>query len=182
MWISALASVIAALVSSAITIPQDARDHWAVFSMLEGAWEGTIDGALGTGTGVRTYEYILDDNFVLLKHASVRPPQPKSPTGDHHRELGVFSFDRNRGKIIYREFIVEGYVNTYVCDVTAGEQRIACVTESVENGPGLRARWTVTIENRHAFTELFELAEPGEDFVLLFTNRWRRTANAVRPF
>jgi hypothetical protein len=102
----------------------------------------------------------------------VRLPQEKSPRGDHHRELGVFSYDRDRDKVVYREFLVEGFVNRYTCEVEP--TRFVCTTESVENGPGMRARLTVEISDRYRFEEIFELASPGEELEVYFTNRWTR--------
>lgn len=52
---------------------------------------GAIDGKLGTGTAVRECEFILDRQFLVSRHSSVRLPQDKSPTGDEHKE-------RSRGR------------------------------------------------------------------------------------
>lgn len=38
----------------------------------------------------------------------------------------------------------------------------------------MRARLTVTIADRYRFEERFELASPGQDLQLYFTNRWTR--------
>ena len=142
---------------------------------LVGSWEGEVAGELGVGRAIREYEVVLDGQFLLSRHASVRLPQEESPAGDHHRELGVFSYDQQRSTIMYRQFVVEGYVNRYTCALHGGGLHgFTCVTEAVENGPELRGRWTVTAENEFVFDEEFELAEPGEDFTLLFTNRWVR--------
>lgn len=43
---------------------------------------------------------------------------------------------------------------------------------------GIRARETIRFASDHEFEELFELASPGEDLEVLFTNRWTR---APRP-
>lgn len=152
----------------------EAKDPWALLRLLEGRWEGAIDGRLGQGKGVRSFSFILDGNFVLLRHASVRLPQEKSPQGDYHRELGLFSFDRERGKLVYREFLVEGYVNRYICDVES--MRLLCTTESMENGPGMKARYTLKISDRYRFEEIFELASTGEELQVYFTNQWTRVA------
>jgi len=45
--------------------------------------------------------------------------------------------------------------------------RLVCVSESIENGPEMRARLTIEFENKYRFSEKFELAGPGEDLQLL---------------
>lgn len=148
------------------------KDPWGPLRSLEGHWEGAISGKLGTGTGVRDYELILDAHFLTFRHASVREPQEKSPEGDHHRELSIFSFDSERQKIVLRSFNVEGFVLQYLCN--AAGNKITCESERVESGPGFRARVEIDIKSPYEFTERFELAEPGKDLELYFTNRWTR--------
>ena len=147
-------------------------DPWGPLRSLEGHWEGAISGKLGTGSGVRDYELILDGHYLTFRHASVREPQEKSPEGDHHRELSVFSFDSERQKIVLRSFNVEGFVLQYLCNATG--TKITCESEGVESGPGFRARVEIDIKSPYEFTERFELAEPGKDLELYFTNRWTR--------
>ena len=126
----------------------------------------------GSGTGMRQYEFILDGRFLLLRHSSVRLPQELSPEGDNHKEIGIFSFDRERNAIVYRQFINEGFVNQYICDVqTTG---FVCTTENMENGAGWSARSSVTITNRFQFEETFDLALPGKELAVSFTNSWTR--------
>ena len=149
------------------------EDPWAPFRLLVGSWEGAIDGRLGSGTGVREYELILDGNFLLSRHASVRLPQEKSPGGDHHRELSIFSFDQEREQVVLRSFMVEGFVNEYACEVEG--LRFVCATENVESGSGWRARVTIEIHDPYSFDETFELASPGQELAVYFTNTWTRS-------
>ncbi len=149
-------------------------DPFAPLRILEGSWEGSIEGRLGSGVGVRDYEFILDDKFLMFRHASVRQPQEKSPEGDHHRELSVFSFDSERKKLVLREFMVGGYVNQYVCDATGS--KIVCVTERVEGegSSGVSARLTLELHDPYSFDEIFELAFSGDELSVYFTNHWKR--------
>ena len=147
-------------------------DPWGALRLLEGWWEGRVEGRLGTGTAVRRYEFVIGGNYLLGRHASVRLPQDRSPDGDHHEEMGVFSFDRDRQKIIYREFMVEGVVPRSVCE-TEGT-RIICTSEAVESGPGMRARLTLEIIDRFRFVEQYELAFPGEDLEPYIAIEWTR--------
>jgi hypothetical protein len=158
--------------SNALPQTPSKTDPWGPLRSLEGHWQGAISGKLGTGTGVRHYEFILDGNFLTFRHASVREPQEQSPEGDHHRELSVFSFDSERQKIVLRSFNVEGFVLQYLCNVS--DTKITCESERVESGPGFRARAEIDIKSPYEFTERFSLAEPGKDLELYFTNRWIR--------
>ncbi len=149
-----------------------APDPWAPLRLLPGTWEGAIDGRYGQGVGRRRYEFILDELYLVARHTSVRLPQEKSPRGDHHRELAVYSLDRERGIIVLREFHVEGFVIRFACE--SETMRFVCTSERVENGTGMQARLTVELADRYRFEETFELASPGEELEVYFTNTWAR--------
>lgn len=150
----------------------EALDPWKPFNTLVGNWEGQIDGKLGTGNGVRRYEFIFGGKYLLLRHESVRLPQEKSPEGDQHQELGVFSYDRQRNVIVLREFMNEGVVVRSPCAVN--DKKIVCASEEVESGPGIRSRLTLEIVDRYRFKEVYELAFPGRELEHYFTNHWVR--------
>ena len=150
-------------------------DVFGPLRLLEGAWEGAIDGKLGTGTGVRRYEFIMHGKFLMSRHISVRLPQEASPEGDEHEELGVFSYDSERKSLVLREFMGEGVVVRSPCTVDGME--IVCVSEAVESGPGIRARLTLTITDQYRFTERYEIAWSGDqELEHYFTNSWTRAA------
>ena len=153
-------------------MPEADPDPWQPLRLLEGTWQGAIDGILGQGEGRRRYEFILDGRYLVSRHASVRLPQEKSPEGDYHRDMAVFSYDRGRGSIVQREFMVEGYVIRSECQVEP--KRFVCTSEDVENGSGIRARLTVEIADRYRFQEVYELAFPGREMKLYFTIQWTR--------
>ena len=155
--------------------PQTQNDPLAALRFLVGEWEGAIAGTLGEGSGIRVYESILDDKYLLLRHSSVRLPQPASPRGDRHREVGIFSYDSERDTVVYRQFVVEGFVIRYTCAPLGGDALgLVCVSESVESGAGMRARVTIEARNSFEFSETFDLAEVGQELQTLFTNRWLR--------
>jgi hypothetical protein len=148
------------------------KDPFAPLRALEGDWHGDISGKLGTGTGVRHYELILDGKYLLSRHASVRVPQEKSPEGDHHRELAVWSYDSARETLVLREFMVEGFILQSVCNVAGNT--IQCEAEEVESGPGWQARLELEIKSPYELIERFWLAEPGQELEQYFENRWTR--------
>lgn len=166
------------LTSQATGAPQQTSetppsDPMAILRPLEGHWEGAIDGSLGTGKGIREYEWILENQYLLFRHDSVRMPQEKSPEGDHHRELSIFSYDSERRKIVLREFMVEGVVTRYGCDLEG--RRLTCTSEHVESGPGITGVLKLDIESPYEIVETFELTFPGDQAPsVTMTNRWTR--------
>ena len=142
-----LLAVVLLLVRLPLAAQQSAAktDPWALFRILEGTWEGAIDGILGQGVGERRYEWVMDDHYLIQHHSSVRQPQEKSPRGDHHREIAIYSIDSEREMIVERVFNVEGFVVQAPC--TVNEMRIVCESESIESGTGMKARKTLEIES-----------------------------------
>lgn len=153
-------------------------DYWGPLRMLEGRWEGEIDGALGTGKGVRRYEFLMNGKFLISRHNSVRLPQAASPEGDQHGELGVFSYDSERETLVLREFMGEGVVIRSTCAIDGS--KVVCTSESVESGPGIKARLTLQIRDRYRFTEQYEMAWTVEDDLKpYFNNLWTRVPDFV---
>ncbi len=132
-----------------------------------GKWQGTSEGQPGTGTLTRDYRMVLGDRFVEETNRSVYPPQEKNPKGEIHEHRSFFSFDNARKTVVFRQFHQEGFVNQYVLEPTTKPGVLVFVSEALENIPrGYRARETYTLINPDEIEEVFEIAEPGKDFVL----------------
>jgi hypothetical protein len=151
-------------------------DPWEPFRYFIGAWQGHEEGTPGVGKGERHYELVLQDKYIHFRNRSVFEPQEGNPEGEVHEDWGFFSYDRIRGSIVLRQFHVEGFVNQYVVkSVSPDGKEIVLISESIENLPsGWRTRYQFKILNENEFTELFELARPGQDFGVIVNNRWKR--------
>jgi hypothetical protein len=129
-------------------------------------WQGKAQGEPGYGTSERSYEYVLGGKYLLVKNRSVYPAQEKNAKGETHEDVGYFSYDKQRKKLVLRQFHLEGFVNQYV-EETATPGTLVFVSEAIENIPaGWRARESYAFDGPDAFTETFELAEPGKDFAV----------------
>ncbi|UCD23874.1 MAG: hypothetical protein JSW51_12705, partial [Gemmatimonadota bacterium] len=82
---------------------------------LQGSWSGEIDGTFGPATGQRQYRFIIGNRFLLMMHD--RDQQQAASGSDIHEEWSIFSFDTERDMIVLREFLVEGLVNRYTCEL-----------------------------------------------------------------
>jgi THAP4-like, heme-binding beta-barrel domain len=141
------------------------EDTLASLAPLVGRWTGATEGQPGKGTVEREYERILNSRFIQVRNRSTYPPQEKNKKGETHEDVGLFSFDSGRKRIVLRQFHTEGFVNQYVLDPTSAPGRLVLVTESIENIPaGWRARETYILTDSDQLEEIFELAAPGKDF------------------
>jgi hypothetical protein len=149
---------------------------WEPLRFFVGSWTGEGSGQPGTSTLQRDYRFILRDRFLEARSTSMYLPQPKNPKGEVHEELGLFSWDRIQRRFLLRQFHVEGFVNHYLADsVRSGGDSLVFTTVSIENLPvGFRAREVYRIHGPDEFTERFEIAEPGKDFVVYSQARLRR--------
>ena len=142
---------------------------------LIGKWEGTSEGDPGNGTVTREYRLILGNRFIEEINRSVYPAQAKNPTGEVHEHRSIFSYDRARKTIVFRQFHLEGFVNQYTLQPVTKPETLVFVSEAIENIPsGYRARETYTFISTKEFEELFEIAEPGKDFAVYSKARLKR--------
>ena len=142
---------------------------------MVGKWQGTSEGQAGTGTVTREYRWILGDRFIEEINRSTYPAQEKNPKGEVHEHRSIFSFDRARKTIVFRQFHIEGFVNQYTLEPTTTPHVLVFVTEAIENIPkGYRGRETYTFISDNEFEELFEIAEPGKEFAVYSKTRLKR--------
>jgi hypothetical protein len=173
----ALAVWMAVLVAASMQAAQapPAPDPLAPIAALLGRWEGTAEGQPGKGTATREISRALNGRFIRVVHRGEYPPQDRNPKGETHEDEGFFSFDRARKRIVFRQFHVEGFVNTYVQAGEASADTIVFLSEAIENIPaGFQARETYRLLNADEFEEIFELAEPGKPFTEYSRSRFRR--------
>lgn len=124
-------------------------------------------GEPGRGTARRTYTFVLSSRFLQEKNTSTYLPQEKNQNGEVHQHMSMIGYNKAREKFVFRQFHIEGFVNTYAQEETGEPKKLVFVSESIENiAPGCRARETYLILNKNEFIERFELAEPGKDFSL----------------
>jgi len=149
---------------------------WTPFNYFVGAWQGSGEGQVGHSRVERKYEFVLNSKFLFVRNKSTYEPREKNPKGEVHEDWGLVSYDKARETYVFRQFHIEGFVNTYVLDTLAEDgQTISFVTEGIENiPPGWKARETYQIRGPDEFIEVFELAGPGKGYEVYTENRFQR--------
>lgn len=178
MTARAVASVVClgvALVAAAAPQPEPPpTDRWAPLRPLLGRWEGESVGRPGRGTVRREYRLVLGDRFVEVRNTSTCPPHVPKTIGETDEDVGYISFDTRRQVYVFRQFHIEGFVNTYTGAVEPGAPMVFA-SEAIENiPPGWRARERYRLTADGGLVETFELAEPGQSFAAPTEARLRR--------
>jgi len=153
---------------------------WEPLRVFLGSWVGTCTGKPGDGRVERTHRLILRDKFLQMSGRSTFEPQERNPEGEVHEELGLWSFDRERGAHVYREFLVEGFVSRYVLEPPPpGSKRLVLSTEAIESLPaGWQARTTYEVLAEDHVVETFELRRGSDDWACYIRTELRRSADA----
>ncbi len=151
-----------------LSFSQSARKDslWSILKPFIGVWAGEGGGEPGKGQYERSYQFIMDRNFIEIKNRSTYPPSANNPKGEVHEDIGYFSYDKTRKKFKLRQFHIEAFVNTFVLDsISADKKVLVFISEDIENIPkGFRAKETYRLLGDNEIEEIFEIAEPGKDF------------------
>lgn len=151
-----------------LTVGQNTRKDsvWLPLKSFIGQWAGEGGGEPGKGLYERTYQFILNKNFIEIKNKSTYTPTDKNPAGEVHEDIGYFSYDKTLKKFKLRQFHIEGFINEFVLDsISADKKTMVFVSAAIENIPkGFRARETYLLKSENEIEEIFELAEPDKDF------------------
>lgn len=152
------------------------EDSWAPFRFFLGQWQGTGEGTSGASTSEAGYRLVLNQQFIEVRHRAVFEPQERNPEGEIHEDAGFISYDRTRGRYVFRQFHGEGFVNQYILDsLSADGKTLVFVSEAIENiPPGWKARLTQRIIDEDEYESIFEVAAPERAFGCLSRNRFKR--------
>jgi hypothetical protein len=156
--------------------PAFSQDRFSKFDFLIGGWQGMETGIAGDGIGFRTYDYELNNNYIVQHNQSSFPKTEKQPMGEVHRDFSIISFNSNDSSIILREFHVEGFTNIYLLDKELSNgSSFVFLTREIENNPGnWKARLTINKISDTEFNESFDIATDGVNFKNLLKNRWKK--------
>jgi hypothetical protein len=155
----------------------EAADPWAPVRVLLGDWQGVGIGFGGESRVRHTYEFVIQDHFIHSTTLSEFQPTKDGASAEIHEDWGFLSYDSDRGMIVFRQFLSEGFVNTYLLDDPApGSEELVFTSEHTEGAGGMAARLTFSFEGTDAYRLVLELASPGKDFVSCQTLDMERRA------
>lgn len=143
-------------------------------NFLLGDWEGTGSGfGNETSTVKSSFKLLMNDQYIAVRNESKFEATAENQEGELHIDEGYMSYDKNRKVIVYRQFNIEGYINTYVLnDSASSENQLVFETEKIENFvPGGRARWTIKRVDEHQIETIFDVSFPDKGYTCFGTNK-----------
>jgi hypothetical protein len=159
-----LVTTAALLGSVFITVPAASEeDLWQDFRPLVGTWEGE-----GSGFGIisdvtHEWGFVIDNKFLRLRTRSV--PRDAEKSAEVHEDVGFLSRDTDQGIFVFRQFLSEGFVNTFAVTAERGEKPgLVFEYHEVESGGGLRARMYLEFISDSEYEMTLELAAPEKEF------------------
>jgi uncharacterized glyoxalase superfamily protein PhnB len=163
---------------------QPKSDLWEAFRPMIGEWRGVGEGKSGESVVDLLIEFVMDERYISLRTTAVFEPQEKNPEGEVHEDIGFISFDEARGKYVFRQFHVEGFVNRYVLQdpVEAGGE-LAFVSEELENAPpSWQARVTYKLSSEDELQVSFDLSTGKDGFQCYSLNKLSRVEKDAIEF
>ena len=156
----ALATAIALVTAGPAPADSPPEDPWATFRDLIGVWRGEAVGFGGAADLTHEWELAVQDRFLRLRTRSVQ--RSDDGAGEVHEDVGYLSRDTDRGGYVFRQFLSEGFVNTF--DVAREGDTVTFEARESESAGGVRARMVMTFDGEHNYGMVLELAMPGRDF------------------
>ncbi len=149
------------------------EDMWEPFRPLLGKWKGEGEGFGSTSRVKHHWEYVTKGAFLAL-HTDSQGEGPGG--GEVHEDVGFLSYDRDHGRWMFRQFLSEGFVNTF--DVTVGEEKGLPAFDfgfvAAESAGGMKVRMRLVFTSPDAYTMTLDLAGPGGEYAACQTMNMTR--------
>lgn len=140
---------------------------------LIGKWRGAGEGFSSSKSKIEAeYNWLMNGQYIQVKHRSEFEPTEKKPEGEVHEDLGIISYDKGRKLVVFRQYHVEGFYNEYTLrDSLSNKTTLIFETEKIENFvPGGRARFTINIKSDSEIETLFDVGFPGKEMACFGKN------------
>jgi hypothetical protein len=99
---------------------EEKGDVWESFRPLVGTWKGEGSGFDAISDVTHEWEFAIQEQFLRLRTKSIT--QKEEGAGDIHEDVAYLSRDRDRNAFVFRQFLSEGYVNTFNVTVDNAER------------------------------------------------------------
>ena len=142
--------------------PPPVQEPLAPLAFLLGAWQGTGEGIGGNSTVIHDFQGIMEGKFIRWHTEAIFEPAEPDTLGERHEDVGYFSYDPARKRIVLRQFLSEGYVNTYHVKPDNEAGALVMTLEHSEGGGDVQARITLSLKDPKRYHSALEMAADGK--------------------
>ncbi len=166
-----------ALLAGCVAGAQDTQrepDIWQPFRPLLGTWQGDGSGFGSTSDVTHEWRFSIQGKFLELRARSVQ--RQDSGDGEIHEDVGFLSHDSDRGGFVFRQFLSEGFVNTFdvVVESSLPLELFFRHRESESSG-GLRVQMRLGFVGEDGYQMTLDLAAPEKAFASCLQMRMKRS-------
>jgi len=153
--------VVDAQQAQAETKSKSAKSGLDALDFFVGSWEGTGTAPGGTSKNTCRIEKKLSGKVLTITtHSTISGEKP-----DVHEDMGIVSFNKATGKVTFRQYHAEGYMNRYQLELHDNGTRLVFTSDLIENfAPNWTARVTMVRKGADKFDDMLELKPPGKDW------------------
>lgn len=151
------------LLCASSTPAQDTGDLWQGFQPLVGRWSGEGEGFGSVSSITHAWEFVFDGKFLRLRTTSTT--RAGDGQDEIHEDVGFLSYDRDHSAFVFRQFLSEGFVNTF--DVSVGgesDRSILFGARESESAGGTRVQMRLRFLSETEYEMVLNLATPGKEF------------------
>ncbi|MCP4573464.1 MAG: hypothetical protein GY838_13995 [bacterium] len=134
-------------------------DPWTPFHPLAGKWRGQGEGFGSTSQVKHTWEWVTKGAFLALHTDS-------QGEGEVHEDMGFLSLDRDHDRWMFRQFLSEGFVNTF--EVVPGQDNGLPVFDfnfvAAESAGSMKVRMRLVFTSADAYTMTLDLAGKSGEY------------------
>jgi hypothetical protein len=157
------AIVIAVSLCAAAAAGRSEKNVWKPFHPLVGTWSGTGSGFGSESDVTHQWNFAIGGQFLQLRTTSIA--RNGDGAADVHEDVGFLSYDTDRSSFVFRQFVSEGFVNTFDVTLEHGDTlTIVFGARASESAGGMRARMTLEFISDDEYEMVLELAGPGRSF------------------
>jgi hypothetical protein len=136
--------------------------HWLI-----GEWQGYGKFSDRSTLIHKSFFYDVAGMYLIERTIDMFPPDSLTTEFEVHQDFTVYYRHNRDGSILAKGFFVESYVTFATVEIGDDGRIIVVGMHEVENGPpGMRTRYTIRQRGADQFEATFEIAMPGEDYVV----------------
>jgi len=166
---------VAVLLSAPVIAQEQAGgdDPWEMVRALEGVWKGDGAGFGQTSRVTHDWQFVLGGKFLRLETRSVN--DGPSGEGEVHEDVGYVSWSEGDGVLRFRQFLSEGYVNSFTLDkATPPDAGFNCEPVGTDGMETFSVRMTLRFKDDDTYEMVLEMGTKGEELEACQTMRLKK--------